>query len=162
LNVTRAGAIVVVAFILGLILSVRLVRAVPVWPHSAEFVDRETGPTAISDQSDDLDARRERLFWEVRLAKSLAAQLVEGTLSLADATKQMEPLLQARRGFECQCLPQHYNTPNVRLSVARYLINKVKEQIEANSSRSAAVIARLEAEYAALFRNTSNPGGQVE
>jgi hypothetical protein len=103
----------------------------------------------IVDEQTEIDHQRERLNRDIELSEHLVTRLATGTISLADATEQMEPRLQQRPGFQITC-ENNYRVPNTRLGTARYLIQKVEWCLEADPTQWAAASARLEAEYAAL------------
>ena len=85
----------------------------------------------------------------MEIAGHIANRLAEGTITLAQATDQLEPQLAERTGFDA--VWRHtYRVDTFRQGVARYVMNRVAPLLEDDPDRRAAVTARLAAEYAAL------------
>jgi hypothetical protein len=93
----------------------------------------------------------ERLLRQIDAAGHLTARLAEGSLTLAEAADELEPLLRDRPGFETVCAVQD-GAPTFRHGVARYAIRKALAHLAGDPTRRAATAGRLEAEYAALGR----------
>ena len=150
MNDIRSGMVVSPTSLAALVLAAVLASfAVWVWPHLTGSPTENIDPTDITDQADELEAKRTRLWWEIESADRLAAKLTDGSLSLVDAVAQMEPLLRDRIDFE-NVSRNHYRAPNLRLGTARYLIAKVGYHLDGDPGRWAAASQRLEAEYAAM------------
>ena len=150
MNVERSTAAVSAALLIALALAVGL-GSIVVWtaPHLRCFLGDDLDSVAIAERAEDLNEQHLRQSTEYEFAQHLAARLAAGTLSLAEATDQMEPILCERSDFAsvCRC---HYQVPNARLGTARYLIDKVSFLLDADASRWLAVSARLEKEYATM------------
>jgi len=144
----RAGTALAAA-LSGLALTLGLVYAIVFGNARTTRSFPDLDRRAIADRAAALQEQHERLLHEIQLAEHLAIQLVAGTLSLTDATALMEPHLRARPDFD---FTYHtcYRTPNAHLGVARYLINKVQQLLDADESQWLIVSARLETEYAEL------------
>ena len=96
-----------------------------------------------------LQAEGERVVKQIEYTDNIAHHLAGGDLTLAGAVDALEPVLRYRRGFET--LWQHeYRAPTFRHGVARYAIMKVRYRPGGDRDGSAAILLRLEAEYAAL------------
>src|SRR5262245_52770417 len=72
-----------------------------------------------------LEIQQEQLFQEIEATTRLAERLAAGSVSLAEATDATEPILRDRTGF-ADVGPRFYPAPTFRLTVARYLIERVK------------------------------------
>jgi hypothetical protein len=87
---------------------------------------------------------------QIAASEAITAALIEGELSLADATDELARVNQHRVGFHA-ILPLLYpEASTFRARVARYAIDRVHEQLASDPTREAAVLARLESEYAAM------------
>jgi hypothetical protein len=143
--VHRAGAALAAS-----LLALALVSAILLGcGHAARFALLGPDCKRLDDERTELDHQRERLNLDIEVSDHLVTRLATGTISLADATAQMEPRLQERAGFRTVCEVQ-YQVPDTYLGTARYLIEKVARFLEADPSHQASVSARLEAEYAAM------------
>lgn len=96
-----------------------------------------------------LAGREEQLGREIELLDHLTNRLADGHVSLSEATDVAEPIMRNRAGFEL-CAELNYPAPTLRHSVARFLIARVGRSLEDDLSRSVAVSARLNGEYATL------------
>jgi hypothetical protein len=103
----------------------------------------------VSAESVGLRTYEEQLRQELELADQLTARLTTGAMSLGEATDVMEPIMRTRAGFET-AVRTFYQAPTIRRGVARYLIHRVGRQPLDGSVLRAVVLARLEAEYAAM------------
>jgi hypothetical protein len=148
MNIARFGLVMGVALFASIAFSFGS-RSVSrsVWPCMGMYDNSELAELAA--RSDELDAKKERLYWAIEIANSLAAQLAAGFVSLEDATTRMEPILRERGGFETS----GSRTPGFvcpRRATARYLIDKVQQLPGVNPNRLEDVSRRLEAEYVTL------------
>ena len=116
-----------------------------VWNFNTARADERT----VRAEAAELRAFEERFHEEVELADHLAAQLAVGTISLAEATNLMEPILRNRPGF-ATVTQQNYHAPTFRQGVAWYLIQHVDWQLLDAPEVWAAISTRLEAEYVAM------------
>jgi hypothetical protein len=95
-----------------------------------------------------LQEKHEQLQHEIEFANSLAARLIDGTMTLAQATDEWVPVLRNRPGFADVCkLSSGVETE--RRYVARSLISRVEMMLDTDS-RWPGISTRLEAEYALL------------
>ncbi|WP_439627441.1 hypothetical protein [Gemmata sp.] len=95
-----------------------------------------------------LEAQRVRALREGEASGRAAARVIAGTLPLAGAVDELEPLLRQRTGFECAWTDEPF--PTFRHRVARYVVIRVAAELKHDPDRRAAVLARLDAEYATL------------
>ncbi len=95
-----------------------------------------------------VEAQRIRILRESETSGHTASRLIEGTLTLADATDELEPILRHRAGFECAW--PYDPPPTFRHGVARYAITRVEAELRDDPDRLAVVSARLKDEYDAL------------
>ena len=113
---------------------------------------------ANREEADRLREQAERLHRSIEAVDHLSARLAEGTVSLAEATDATEPLVRDRPGFS-YAAGLYYAAPTFRLSVARYLIDRVRRVLAGDPGRLAAAVRRLGAEYTAMsLRAASDPG----
>lgn len=96
-----------------------------------------------------LQRTQEQLAREIEMAEHFAARLADGGLTLAEVVEELTPVLAARPGF-ATAATERFGTPTFRHTVAAYAIDKVRQLLEVEPTRWAAVSARLDAEYAAL------------
>ena len=94
-------------------------------------------------------AKLDQAIRQSELGSHVASRLIDGVLTLAEATDELEPTLRNAPGFETTRVA-HYNAPTFRHGVARYVIVRARDLLSDDPTRWAAVSARLEAEYAAL------------
>jgi hypothetical protein len=95
-----------------------------------------------------LDEQHEQLAGELAFGDHLARRLIDGTITLAQATDQLEPIMRNRRGFDTTC-ELIYRVRTLRQGTARNLIVRIEALISMDSSWPA-ISARLEAEFAAI------------
>jgi hypothetical protein len=150
----RTGA-VSAAVLSGLALTLVLARAVaPEWATRAgldvwNLGELRADARATADERAALEDRRHRLQQEAVWTGAFAARLIDGSLTLAEAADQLAPILLERPGFDT-VWEVDYRAPDFRRGCARYAITKVQSVLENEPELRAAVVARLEAEYAAL------------
>jgi hypothetical protein len=96
-----------------------------------------------------LRIQEEQWRQEYELADTLAAMLVTGNISLAEATDLLQPNLQSRPGFDVVAFV-HYKAPTLRHGVARYLIARISWHLCSSPIQYVITTTRLEAEYAAM------------
>jgi hypothetical protein len=153
MNARRTGSATAVA-LAGLAVALGLAQALaPRWVARSGLdvwnLDALRGEVRQAEaKSAGLNAVRDRLSREVEYADGLAARLIDGSLTLAEAVEGLEPVLRGRAGFETDWREQ-YRAPTLRRGVARYAIRKV-EYLAGGRPGFAVLKARLEAEYAAL------------
>lgn len=97
-----------------------------------------------------LEADYDLLRHQFAAADAVGAQLAEGQLTLAGAVTELEDVTRDRRGFGQILEVVHPEAPTARARLARYAIVKAAKYLAAEPLRKAAVLDRLEAEYAAL------------
>lgn len=95
-----------------------------------------------------LEVQRVRVIRENDLTAQVAAGVSEGSLSLAKAVDELEPVHRSRPGIECAWPSDP--PPTFRHGVARSILARVDGDLEADPVRRAAVLSRLNDEYAAL------------
>lgn len=155
MNRTRRGGTVSVGALVGLGVALGLLHGLaPRWVQSVGL-DVWNLPTLREDlresreHTDVVDQRRRQIQHEIELADHVTARLIDGTLTLAQATDQLEPVMRHRDGFDT-AWRLTYRTPTFRHGVARYAIRRVEDRLRNEPERSAAVCAPLEAQYAGL------------
>ncbi|WP_439628875.1 hypothetical protein [Gemmata sp.] len=95
-----------------------------------------------------LDAQRVRAVREGEASGRVAARVIAGDVSLSGAVDELEPVLRERTGFGSAWADDP--PPTFRHRVARYVTIRVAVELAHDPAREAAVLARLDAEYAAL------------
>lgn len=110
--------------------------------------DFQGGSRTAEDEAHLLEAQQLRLAREREASGRVAARVIAGTLPLAGAVDELEPMLRARDGFECEWIDDP--PPTFRHRVARYVTVRVEAELAHDPVRRTAVLARLHAEYAAL------------
>jgi hypothetical protein len=154
MNARRTGAVSAAA-LSGLVLTLGLAQVVaPEWVKRVgldvwNMPGLRADARASAKEAAELRARQEKLGQEIELSEHVAARLADGSLTLAEATDELEPILRDRPGFDAIRVAK-YEAPTFRHGVARYAIMKVHALLARDPARRAAVSARLEAEYAAL------------
>jgi hypothetical protein len=101
------------------------------------------------EKSEELQLEQERLDRSIEAGEHVAVRLIAGTITLAQATDELEPHLRARPGFD-EIHKFAYQTKTLRQGVARYVVNRATWLLDNDPSRRAAVSARLEAEFVAI------------
>src|SRR5262245_30787824 len=153
-TVRRAGT-VSAATLSGLALALALAQlAAPDWTSRAgldvwNFRAAVDFARSVRARNGELRAYEDQFHQELDLADHLTDRLAAGTISLAEATDVMQPILEARAGFDLVSRT-HYHAPTPRKGAARYLILRVSRLLAGDPERWAPASARLEAEYAAL------------
>ena len=102
----------------------------------------------VVDRDAALDEQHEQLLGELEFGDYLASRLIDGTMTLAQATNDLEPILRHRHGFETTC-EFHYRVHTLRQGTARNLIIRV-ESLTSTDSRWPCISERLEAEFVAI------------
>jgi len=103
---------------------------------------------AAMAESSRLRDEAEELRSSIEAAERVTAELVVGSLSLAEATVVIEPLLRNRPGFPSEGICA--SVPTFRRAVARYLVDRVRRVLQDNPSELACVLPRLETAYHAM------------
>ncbi|VTT99102.1 unnamed protein product [Gemmataceae bacterium] len=103
---------------------------------------------ALAEEAEALEAQRVRVIREAEASGRVAARVIAGTLTLAGAVDELEPMLRERPGFESAWPNDPPGT--FRRRVARYVCVRVSAELEHDPGRRDTVLARLEAECAAL------------
>lgn len=150
----RAGA-VSAATLSGLALTLGFAHSVaPAWVRRAGLdlwnlpaLSRHLHETR--DETMSLQNQQDRLLREIETSEHLAARLIEGGLTLAEATDDLAPALAARPGFE-DAVRHRFKSESFRRGVAAYLIDKARQLLAADPDRWAEVSARLRAEFAGI------------
>lgn len=154
MSLRRAGT-ASAAVLPALAVTLGLARATtPDWVRQAGFDVWNLG-AARSDlgitreEAGRLREEADRLHRSIEAVDHLTARLAEGTLSLAEATDATEPLVRDRPGFP-YVAGLYYPAPTFRLSIARYLIHRVRRVLTDDPARQVAAVERLEDEYVAM------------
>lgn len=151
-NVRRTGAVSAAA-LSGLALTLGLAHAVaPDWAARAgldvwNLEELRDDFRANSEEWDELVEKEQRLHRECEATGSVAARMVEGELTLAEAADLLQPILRERPGFE-STWRYDYRVPDFRRGCARYAIQRTVRDVAPD--RRAELEDRLEAEYAAM------------
>ncbi len=95
-----------------------------------------------------IEAQRVRVVREGEASGRVAVRVIAGEVSLSGAVDELEPVLRERVGFECAWPDDP--PPTFRHRVARYVMIRAGTELERAPARQVAVLARLDAEYAAL------------
>jgi hypothetical protein len=153
-TVRRAGA-TSAATLCGLALTIILAEAVaPEWTHHTGL-DVWNLPTAIAKNKDCAEetafliAQERQLAREIELGEHICFQVIDGSLSLAAAVDEMEPVLCKRTGF-IETAGLNFGVPTIHLAVARYLIKRISRILQDDVKHRAEVIARVEEAYSHL------------
>lgn len=136
----RTGAVSAAA-LLGLVLAV-LGSNLDLGVGAREDLRRHEADAA------DLEAQRVRVIRETELTARVADRVARGAIPLAAGVDELEPVHRERPGVECAWPSDP--PPTFRHGVARSIIARVDGDLEADPERRTAVLARLNAEYAAL------------
>ena len=80
-----------------------------------------TAAAQIEEESVEMNAKGEQLFQSIEAADHIIARLVDGKLTLSQATDELAPFLQKRAGFDIvwEC---YYKVKTFREGVTRYAI----------------------------------------
>ena len=153
-TVRRAGTASVTVLSGCILLFVFAPISAPTWVRQAgvdiwELYRYQDSLKVSGDETARLDDEATQLHAAIEATEHLVDRMIAETLSLADAAELVEPLVRDRPGFS-SAIDWHYAAPSFRLSVARYLIGKVKFILEDDPSRRVITLARLEAEYARM------------
>jgi hypothetical protein len=153
-SVHRAGAVSTVA-LSAVALTLGLAQAVaPRWVKHVgldvwNLPNLRTASKAADDEAIELQAKEEQLRQSIEVSEHIAARLVEGAVTLAQAIDELEPLLRERPGFDYG-YQTNYHVNTFRQGVARYTINRAQRMLAANPSRWATISPHLEAEFNAI------------
>jgi hypothetical protein len=153
-TVHRAGTVSTVALsALGLVLGAAQSIA-PRWVKHVgldvwNFPSLCASTQEAREQTEELRLDQERMDMSIEAGEHVAVRLVAGTMTLAQAIDELEPLLRARPGLD-DIHRIAYQTKSPRQGVARYIVNRATRLLDNDPSRRAAVSARLEAEFAAV------------
>jgi hypothetical protein len=152
-TVRRAGT-ASAAILSGLTLMLGIVHmSAPEWIAVAgldvwSFPNDRAALRAARNESSRLRDDAEELRSSIEAAECIIAELVVGSLSLAEATDLIEPLMRNRSGFPSGGI--YADVPTFRRAVARYLIDRVRRVLQDNPSELACILPRLEAAYHAI------------
>lgn len=154
-TVRRAGTASVAA-LSGLVLTIGLAQtAAPEWMRRSgldvwNVFEAQDSLRATGHQRESLRLEAEQLQQEIEFADHVANRLEAGTISMAEATDIIEPILRNRSGFH-NVAGLYYAAPTFRHAVARYLSARVLRRASLTSAGGWALLAtRLEVEYALL------------
>ncbi len=103
---------------------------------------------ATDEETIEVQAKQERMFHQIALTDNVALRVIDGSLTLAAAVDELEPLFRDQPCFAIAF--ESYQPPTYRHGIAQYIIRKVRHQLEDDPSRCDPVCARLEAEYASI------------
>jgi hypothetical protein len=154
--IRRTGA-ASAAVLSGLALTLGVAQAaVPQWIHEAGLdvwnISRyRDALRASAEESARLQEETELLRQSIESLDHVTMRLAAGMIPLDEATNESEPLLRDRPGFQTTAIV-YYSAPTLRLSIARYLIQRVESPLQSNPSQLAIVSRKLEAEYAEMNR----------
>lgn len=95
-----------------------------------------------------LDAQRVRVLREDDRTAWVAGRVADGTMPLAAAVDELEPIHRVRPGFECAWASDP--PPTTRHRVARSVIERVATDLDGDPVRRSVVLDRLCVEYRAL------------
>ena len=95
-----------------------------------------------------LEQKSDQLYREREFCDYLVARLIDGTMTLEQATDVFAPIMQDRTGFAVTCETE-FRVATHRQGVARCLIKHVQAATR-NDSRWVSISARLEADFALL------------
>jgi hypothetical protein len=135
-----------VIFLLACVLSPHWAKRIglDVWnlPDLREALKQE------GDRHQILQDQKDQILHEIEFSEYIAGRLIDGTMTLTQATNEVEPIMRNRPGFDTTW-EFAYRVHTVRQGVARYLIIRV-EALMNTDSRWPALSARLEAECATI------------
>jgi hypothetical protein len=143
------------ASLCGLVVALGLTHAsAPEWSRRAgldfwNLTHEQECLWEIKEESARLSEESERLRESIEATDHLATRILVGELTLTEATDLLEPLLKERSSFRWSAATL-YPAPSFRLSIARYLIERVQRAGQGDSGRWAAAIAQLRAEYQSM------------
>lgn len=105
--------------------------------------------TSESLEADRLVGEQLRLGRIIGAEEAVAARLVSGELTLAEATDLTVPLL-SERTVMVEAVGRHFPAPTFRLSAALHLIDRVRRLADTDPSLLPLLDPKLDAEYAAM------------
>ena len=108
-----------------------------------------TAVAQVEEESVEMNAKGEQLFQSIETADHIIARLVDGKLTLSQATDELEPLLQKREGFDI-VWEYYYKAKTFREGVTRYAIEHAVRMVASDPARQAQVSQRLDNEIAAM------------
>jgi hypothetical protein len=153
MTVLRRPGIVSVAALGGITLAIGVAHAVaPEWSRRTgldvwSYPELSTREREVEDRRKELQGVHDQLRRQVEAADHVVSLLIDGELSLGDATDEILRINQGRNGFIDGLRSTYPEAHTDRQLTARYAIRKAAEQLEGDPSRQAEVLARLEAEY---------------
>jgi hypothetical protein len=113
--------------------------------------------SAVAAEREDLVAKADRHARRREVANAVAARLLAGEITLPQAADEVRNLFAEDSGFEVSLTVSYPDVPTERLRFARHMIERASRQFGADPDRDAAVLARLEAEYAAMVAASESP-----
>lgn len=143
------------AFLCGLVMAVSLTHAsAPEWSRRIgldfwNLLKEQESLQEVIQESAQLSDESERLRESIEAADHLTTRILAGELTLTQATDLLEPLLSERHSFRW-CAAKVYPAPTFRMSIARYLIDRVHREGQVDSGRLARLKAQLQAEYESM------------
>jgi len=159
--IRRPGAVSATVLV-GLATSLMIAHAAaPDWSRRAgldvwNMAVLEEEHRVVAEQREDVEARGERAARRRDAANGIAAQLSAGTVTLPHATNQVRALFADDPGVATSLSVTYPNAPTDRLLFARHMIERTSRQLD-DSAASAAVLARLEAEYREMAAAPESP-----
>lgn len=90
-------------------------------------------------------------------ASQIATKLINGTASLPEAADEIAELFRDEPGMSLTICINFQNEPTDRHRFARHAIQRAKRLLVDDPTHSAAVVARLEAEYRAMLGSPDAP-----
>jgi hypothetical protein len=117
----------------------------------------EEGRAAVAAERADLEAKAERDARRRDVANHIATRLIAGEITLPRAADEVQALFADDSGFALSLSASCPDVPTARLQFARHMIERASRQFGDDPARDAAVLARLEAEYAAMAAAPASP-----
>ena len=149
----RRTGVASVATLAAFTMAFGLVHAIaPQWSHAAGLDVWNFASEADECQSErvrheQLVELQEIMSRQAAASGPVVAHLVDGRITLAEATDEMEAITRDRPGFTDLMKFVYPSGPTHRARIARYTIGKVRTLLVNNPSRLAEVSSRLETEY---------------
>ena len=139
-------SIMVVIFVLACVISPRWAKRVGLDVWNLPGLNQKL--KEARDRDAVLNEQHEQILREIEFGDYLAGRLIDGTMTLAQATDELEPILKNRPGFDITC-EFAYRVSTLRQGTARCLIIRIEGMMNMDS-RWPAISARLEAEFAGI------------
>lgn len=155
MTVNRRAGTTTATILTGLILILGLAcAALPEWQRLSTLAVWDVGEVRANyraqfEKRDTLQAQLELLHSQIETVDCLAARLASGTISLAEAVAECEPVVRDRPGF-VTVLSLDYKTSSLKLMISRHLISRVSYVLREDTDQLRTTLARLEAECSAL------------